>query len=381
MVAGSISGRWMVPRRNGIVARLRGGRGLARRSAPGQLMLLAMLTVVVGLYTVGAVRQPTWFPLATAALWLMLGGFFLRMRYLLMYFAVVALAVVTSISLRHAGTSLSPGIVVFLILTALLVFGYARSREQIGIQGSLGESMLVDLRDRLLAQGEVPPLDPGWRVESVLRAAYGDSFSGDFLVAARSAGSAGAALLELALVDVSGKGQPAGTRALMLSGAFGGLLGAMPSAQFLPAANRYLLRQQWEEGFATAIHLAVDQRTGRYQMRAAGHPPAAHYHCGAGAWEVIAGGRGPLMGVLDGPDFPVHTGRILPGDALLLYTDGLVETRERDIDLGIDRLIGAAERVATHGFSGGASRILDGARSSEGDDRALVLIWRSWPTP
>lgn len=331
-----------------------------------------MLTAVAALYTVGAVHEPTWFPLATAALWLMLGGFFLRMRYLLAYFAVVAVAVGTSISLRHSTTPLSPGVVVFLVLTGLLVFAYGRSRERVGIQGSLGESMLVDLRDRLLAQGEVPRLDPGWRVDSVLRAAYGDSFSGDFLVAARS----DAALLELALVDVSGKGQAAGTRALMLSGAFGGLLGAMPAAEFLPAANRYLLRQSWPEGFATAVHVAVDQRTGCYELRAAGHPPPSHYHGGSGVWEMLSGGRGPLLGVLDEPDFPVHTGRLEPGDALLLYTDGLVETRGRDIDLGIDRLIGAAERVATHAFAGGAARILDGVRAGEGDDRALVLVWR-----
>jgi serine phosphatase RsbU (regulator of sigma subunit) len=67
---------------------------------------------------------------------------------------------------------------------------------------------------------------------------------------------------------------------------------------------------------------------------------------------------------------------MLPGDGLLLYTDGLVETRGRDIGLGIDRLLGAAEQVATKGFAGGAALILDAARAEEGDDRALVLIWR-----
>jgi Stage II sporulation protein E (SpoIIE) len=347
----------------------------ALRPAPGQPVLLALLTGVAALYTVGAVRAPTWFPLATAALWLMLGGFFLRMRYLLGYFTVVALAVVTSVSARRAAGPLSPGIVVFLVLTALLVFGYARSRERVGIQGSLGESMLVDLRDRLLAQGEVPPLDDGWAIDSALRSAYGESFSGDFLVAARS-GPQQPSLIELALVDVSGKGQAAGTRALMLSGAFGGLLGAMPVAQFLPAANRYLLRQGWDEGFATAVHVAVDQRTGTYRVSAAGHPPAAHYHSGSGVWEIVADGRGPLLGVFDEPDFPAHDGMLHPGDALLLYTDGLVESRGRDIGLGIDRLIGAAERVATDGFAGGAARIMDGAGTGEGDDRALVLVCR-----
>ena len=50
-----------------------------------------------------------------------------------------------------------------------------------------------------------------------------------------------------------GKGTRAGTRSLPLSGAFGGLLGAVPSDQFLATANDYLARPGWVEGFATAV--------------------------------------------------------------------------------------------------------------------------------
>ena len=92
-----------------------------------------------------------------------------------------------------------------------------------------------------------------------LQSAYGDAFSGDFVVANRSRDGKH---LEVALVDVSGKGVNAGTRALLLSGAFGGLLGAMEPQKFLPAANAYLLRQDWNEGFATAAHVALDLETG-----------------------------------------------------------------------------------------------------------------------
>ena len=69
--------------------------------------------------------------------------------------------------------------------------------------------------------------------------------------------------LELVVVDVSGKGEEAGTRALLLSGAFGGLLGS-PAAreEFLGAANAYLIRQDWHEGFATAVHVSLDLFTG-----------------------------------------------------------------------------------------------------------------------
>ena len=61
-----------------------------------------------------------------------------------------------------------------------------------------------------------------------------------------------------AVVDVSGKGDRAGTRALLLAGAMGGLVTALEPAEFLPATNAYLINHPWQDGFATAIHLSVD---------------------------------------------------------------------------------------------------------------------------
>ncbi len=80
----------------------------------------------------------------------------------------------------------------------------------------------------------MPALPRGWGAEVVIRSAGGGSFDGDFIVSGLSADGR---TLEVAMVDVSGKGVSAGTRALLLSGAFGGLLGAMPSGQFLQAAT------------------------------------------------------------------------------------------------------------------------------------------------
>jgi serine phosphatase RsbU (regulator of sigma subunit) len=232
--------------------------------------------------------------------------------------------------------------------------------------------MLFDLRERLAAQGEMPPLPAGWQSEIVYRSAHGDSFGGDFLVASRSTDQRH---LEIALVDVSGKGIEAGTRALLLSGAFGGLLGSVPSADFLPAANQYLLRQGWAEGFATAVQISLDLENGAYEVYSAGHPPAVQFHAGSGRW-VLTEASGPVLGIVDEASYVAATGQLLPGDALLVYTDGLVETADRDIAIGIDRLLGAAERLVTRGFSQGAAQLIDVVPQSESDDRALVVLWR-----
>ena len=179
------------------------------------------------------------------------------------------------------------------VLMCLIVLAASLRRSRLGVAGAMGESMFVDLRDRILHQGGVPDLPPGWQAESALRSAGGTPFAGDFVVATLVAEDR----LELAVVDVSGKGEEAGTRALLLSGAFGGLLGALPADQFLPAANDYLLRQDWEEGFATAIHLSLDLRDGTFEVRSAGHPPAALRQAGTGRWSVLPS-EGPILGLM-----------------------------------------------------------------------------------
>jgi len=237
------------------------------------------------------------------------------------------------------------------------------------VAGIQGEQMFVDLRDRILRQGGIPALPDEWYAAAELRSAGGTPFAGDFVVASRVDDR-----LEVAVVDVSGKGQGAGTRALLLSGAIGGLLSALPPSEFLAAANTFLLRQEWQEGFATAIHLSLDLRTGHFDLRSAGHPPAAVRHAGSGRWEVIES-EGPILGLIDDATYAAVSGEMRHGDALLLYTDGMVETRTRDISLGIDKMLGQAERLLRGEFEGGATRLIE-SLGSRNDDRALLLVHR-----
>jgi hypothetical protein len=68
-------------------------------------------------------------------------------------------------------------------------------------------------------------------------------------------------------------------------------------------------------------------------------------------------------------------GRLGRNDALLLYTDGLVERPGRDISLGIDRLIGEGERLVRQGFAGSARGLVDKLGASN-DDCAVVVLER-----
>jgi hypothetical protein len=299
-----------------------------------------------------------------------LAGLFLAPRMLAVVDVCVLIAGGYTVWERNGGAAFYFAYAV-LAFVMIIMFWVAASRARLGVQGNLGETMLVDLRDRLRTQGELPELPEGWGAELSVLSAYGDSFSGDFLVTSKSGDR-----LELALVDVSGKGIAAGTRSLLLSGAFGGLLGSMPVDEFLPAANSYLLRQHWDEGFATAAHAMIDLGTGEFSLGSAGHPPAVRFSAGSGRWEVLEGEEGPVLGVTEGLAFPRFKGVLGRGDALLLYTDGVIETRNRDLRDGIDRMLGTAERMIGKGFEGMAAKMCAAARAGETDDRAAVLVWR-----
>ncbi|MDP9240414.1 MAG: serine/threonine-protein phosphatase [Actinomycetota bacterium] len=335
----------------------------------GVLCLLAVALAVV------QVVMPQWAPVALQVGPLVAGGLLLPLRYVLALLGVVAVGVLAAATLGNMSGADVPSVVAVMV-AALGALQIAYRRRRLGLPATRSEAMLVELRDRLQAQGEIPDLPRGWNVEFAMRSAGGAAFAGDF-VTSSLINHHGAPRLELSLVDVSGKGVSAGTRALLLSGALGGLIGAVQPERFLVEANRYLLRQEWLEGFATAVHVTLDLATGGYALESAGHPPAVQFEAGSGRWRVSPV-SGPLLGVMEDVAYSRGRGVLGPGDALLLYTDGVVEVPGRDIDVGLDRLLGAAERLVPRGgFALGAERLVDEVARDAFDDRALVLIWRS----
>ncbi|HEX6151469.1 PP2C family protein-serine/threonine phosphatase [Nocardioides sp.] len=349
----------------------------AFRSSPAREQRVLWALVVFSLVlTVLIWTRPDEAPFSSLVLPLLLGSLVLGPRHL-PWFVVFVLVLVVLVQIPHISqgrsTSTARVVAVIVLFAAgliILIMSFRRSR--LGVAGAQGESMLIDLRDRILSQSYIPDLPHGFHAESALRSAGGTPFAGDFIVAARPPDTT---RLEVAVVDVSGKGEGAGTRALLLAGAIGGLIGALPPSEFLPAANGYLLRQDWDEGFATAAHVSLDLETGRFEIRNAGHPPAAHRAAGSGRWQLLSD-PGPALGLLDGIDFPVVTGELRPGDALMVYTDGMVETREKDIALGTDRMLGQSDQLLRDSFEGGAERLIR-ALGSRNDDRALVLVYRT----
>ena len=338
---------------------------------------MAALAVITVATFVASLASYNVVPVATFVIPLLLGSIVLRYRPLLVlvgFVAVCSAITVTHETMTSGWTSPRLSNIVTLVVVAAVIL-YASSRYQSGLPGPLGEAMLVELNDRLQGQGVVPTLPKGWRSQSAVLSAGGAKFAGDFLVANLSDDQT---QLEMVLVDVCGKGVGAGTQSLQFAGALGGLIGSLPPIGLFSAANDFLLRQRWEEGFATAVHVLVHLNTGEYSVINAGHPPALHWMAADHVW-AVDGARGTALGVLERPDFHRSTGVIEPGDGLMFYTDGVVESRSRDVGSGIDWLRGIAGRVVlTDGFEGAPRRILSNVTGGD-DDRAVLVVDRERP--
>ncbi len=336
-------------------------------SPQSQGLTLLVILVGVGLCFVVSLFAYDFMPLTAYYVWLLLGMLLLRFRPLIVCVAVTGTAATTAVLLDPPMTVIRLSSLVIMAISMALIL-YASSRQQSGLPGPVSEAMLTDLRARLQSQGTIPPLPAGWRSQSAMLAASGVGYGGDFLVADLDEEES---RLELILVDVCGKGVGAASRALQFGGALGGLIGALPPRELFLAANEFLLRQRSDETFATAVHVLLDLETGDYQLTSAGHPPALVWSMADAEW-TLDRARGTALGITRAVELHTTTGRLRPGDALLFYTDGVVETRNADLDEGTAWLRREAARAVEPGFEGAARRIIK--KVSRGDDDRAVLI-------
>jgi hypothetical protein len=342
----------------------------------GQWFVLSALIVVSVLIFVAGFFSPVAVPVGLFAPPLVIGGLTMYMRPLAWLVVVEVVFVAISLALFSRETSwvFLQAINVAVVGAAAVVVLMVAAGNRSGLMGRLGESMLMELNERLRVQGHVPPLPAGWLAESELRSAGGAQFAGDFFIAhLHDDGTT----LDIVLVDVSGKGVAAGTKSLQFAGALGGLIGTMAPVELFDAANDFLLRQGWDFSFATAANVRVDLTTGAFLVTSAGHPPVLRWNRVWSTWDLDSA-RGMALGIVKDPQFQQSKGTIGPGEALMLYTDGVVESRDRDVDEGVAYIQQVAAQAVRDGFTGAAKRI---AESIEGDDddRAVLILSRERP--
>ena len=212
---------------------------------------LAGLLLTIPLITAGTLANSVWCAPAALVVPIVAGGLLLRPASLLGLYAAAATAlIVESVKLgpyTEGAARVTPGVVLTVAACGFFGLLVAQFRSRVGVPWRRGGTMLFDLRERIRVQSKLPQLPDGWHREMALRPAGGQSFSGDFVVAARTNGGR---ILEGGVTDVSGKGRDAGPRALLLAGGLAGPPRVLPPPplppaprhnQYVPARRRRLL--------------------------------------------------------------------------------------------------------------------------------------------
>lgn len=131
--------------------------------------------------------------------------------------------------------------------------------------------------------------------------------------------------------------------------------------------------------FITAAHLRLEPDCGRLTVTSAGHNPLLVYRAATGTVDQIES-HGPPLGFMADAEYAEQVFTMRAGDVLLLYTDGITEATDRELDMfGDERL----QQVVIEHAHLSAGMILDAAlaaleqftgRQRHDDDVSLSVI-------
>jgi serine phosphatase RsbU (regulator of sigma subunit)/DNA-binding NarL/FixJ family response regulator len=265
---------------------------------------------------------------------------------------------------------------------------YQVELHQHDLEGDLAAARQIQL-------GLLPESSPrvsGWEFAAAYQAARligGDLY--DFIEFPSAPATAGATRIGVLIADVSGKGTPAALfmahsraviRATALSQPPTDPIGGQPSpALTFSQANDMIQRDNQTSHFVSAFYAILDTATGRLTYANAGHPRPLHWQSAIGHFHELAG-RGMVLGVSAGVEYEERQINLAPGDLLILYTDGISEAVNIDLELfGQARLLETVAAASSGSPQDVIDAILAAVQSFSGeapqaDDFTLVVVKR-----
>ncbi|MBT2366069.1 SpoIIE family protein phosphatase [Streptomyces sp. ISL-10] len=176
----------------------------------------------------------------------------------------------------------------------------------------------------------------------------------------------------VAVGDVAGHGIDSATGMVALRNALRGLaFTGHPPGRLMGWLNEVTLHAPGHPT-ATAVCALYDPSNRVLRWASAGHLPLLLVREGRG--QLLEPPHDILLGALPTSSYQERTTQLVPGDTLLLFTDGLIERRHDGLDKGLDALRLTAEELGPCSVQEQVDRLLGGATGDTDDDTSLIAI-------
>lgn len=184
------------------------------------------------------------------------------------------------------------------------------------------------------------------------------------------------------IADVSGKGVPAAifmavSRTLLKATG----MRDVASNVCIQMVNDMLCGESVESMFVTVFYGIYDLKTGEIDFTNAGHNPPYILHAD-GTVEMLKSECNLVLGAIEGMTFKNESLRLNPGDALVMYTDGVTEAENKDheqfgearLEAALAELKGAESKQIVDTVNAKVKEFVAGAAQS--DDITQLVIRR-----
>ena len=184
------------------------------------------------------------------------------------------------------------------------------------------------------------------------------------------------------IADVSGKGVPAAifmavSRTLLKATG----MRDVASNVCIQMVNDMLCGESVESMFVTVFYGIYDLKTGEIDFTNAGHNPPYILHAD-GTVELLKSECNLVLGAIEGMTFKNESLRLNPGDALVMYTDGVTEAENKDheqfgearLEAALAELKGAESKQIVDTVNAKVKEFVAGAAQS--DDITQLVIRR-----
>jgi serine phosphatase RsbU (regulator of sigma subunit) len=188
--------------------------------------------------------------------------------------------------------------------------------------------------------------------------------------------------LGIAVGDVSGKGIGASLLMASLRAAFRSEIHPGYRIEDMAAKiNDFVYNSSAISSFITFFYCDVDRNSEDVHYVNAGHNPPFLLRAG-GTLEYLSS-TGFCLGMFAGASFEQKTVRLGPGDVLVIYTDGIPDSRNADgAEYGLDRLVSLLRGHTLESAAAMSAAVVGDVRQFMGqarqfDDQTLVIIKRT----